>query len=268
MDPLRLTLLAIGVAFIAILYLVMRIRSGQGLHWPGFLRFSALRLPLLRRPAGEEENPVSEQNPRDTYYEDLDDADLQALSQMSWHARRDDQVDVSNLGGLSAVDADDDEAGESLVIVLNVMAKSGRYFPGDEVLAALRANDLQHGEMQIFHRYPDATAHARPVFSLANTVEPGTFDLNTLEQLQTPGLSLFMQLPGPMDSREAFELMLKTGRNLAEQLGGDLCDERRNVLTLQTIGHLKEQIEAFLFRKKMAGLQKQRPKGKGRGTSH
>ncbi|MDR9435451.1 MAG: cell division protein ZipA C-terminal FtsZ-binding domain-containing protein, partial [Thiohalophilus sp.] len=99
-----------------------------------------------------------------------------------------------------------------------------------------------------------------PVFSLANTVEPGTFDLNAIEQLQTPGLSLFMQLPAPIDSREAFELMLKTGRNLAEQLGGDLCDERRNVLTLQTIGHLKEQIEAFLFRRKMAGLQKQRSK--------
>ncbi|MDZ7662719.1 cell division protein ZipA [Thiohalophilus sp.] len=258
MDPLRLTLLAIGVAFIAIFYLVMRIRSGQGLHWPGFLRFSALRLPSLRRPAGEEENAFPEQNSRDTWYEDLDDEDLQALSQMSWHARRDEDVDMANLGGLSAVDADDEEAGESLVIVLNIMAKSGHYFPGNDVLAALRADELQHGEMQIFHRYPDGAANGRPVFSLANTVEPGTFDLNTLDQLQTPGLSLFMQLPGPMDSREAFELMLKTGRNLAEQLGGDLCDERRNVLTLQTIGHLKEQIESFLFRRKMASIQKQR----------
>ncbi|MFP3874670.1 MAG: cell division protein ZipA [Thiohalophilus sp.] len=268
MDPLRLTLLAIGVAFIAIFYLVMRIRSGQGLHWPAFLRFSALRLPSLRRPAGEKENAFPEQNPRDTWYEELDDEDLQALSQLSRHARRDDDVDVANLGGLSAVDADDGEAGESLVIVLNVMAKSGHYFPGDDVLAALRANDLQHGEMMIFHRYPDGTDTARPIFSLANTVEPGTFDLNTMEELQTPGLSLFMQLPGPMDSREAFELMLKTGRNLAEQLDGDLCDERRNVLTLQTTGHLKEQIESFLFRRKMAGLQKQRPRGKGRGTSY
>lgn len=255
MDPLRLTLLAIGIAFIVIVYLVTRIRSGQGLHWPGFLRFPALRFPSLRRSAVEEENPFPE---RDPYYEELDDAELQALSEVSWQARRDDDVDVANLGNLNTVDAVEEE-GESLVIALNVMAKAGHYFPGEEVLAALQDNDLEHGEMQIFHRYPDGAANGRPVFSLANTVEPGTFDLNTMEALQTPGLSLFMQLPGPMDARKAFELMLNTGRQLAEQLGGDLCDERRNVLTLQTTGHLKEQIEAYLFRRKMARLQKQRP---------
>ncbi len=258
MDSLRLTLLAIGVAFIAIFYLVMRLRSGQGLRWPGFLRLPRLSLPSLwrnRNPDYDDAGPV---NARDNYYDELDDADLQALSQISWHARRDDDVDVASLGGLSAVDGEEDD-GESLVIVLNVMAKAGRQFAGMDVLDALYANYLRHGEMMIFHRYSEE-GDRRPIFSLANTVEPGTFDLNTIEQLQTPGLSLFMQLPAPIDSREAFELMLKTGRNLAEQLGGDLCDERRNVLTLQSIGHLKEQIESFQFRRKMAGLQKQRSK--------
>lgn len=258
MDPLRLTLLVIGVAFVAIFYLVMRLRAGQGLRWPGFLRFSRLALPAFGRKRTHDSDDSDSAGSRDNYYDDLDDADLQALSQMSWHARRDDDVDVTSLSGLSAVDAEEDE-GESLVIVLNVMAKAGRQFAGTDILDTLYANDLRHGEMMIFHRYPDEGG-GRSVFSLANTVEPGTFDLNAIEQLQTPGLSLFMQLPAPIDSREAFELMLKTGRNLADQLGGDLCDERRNVLTLQTIGHLKEQIEAFLFRRKMAGLQKQRAK--------
>ncbi|MDZ7804648.1 cell division protein ZipA [Thiohalophilus sp.] len=266
MDPLRLTLLAIGVAFVAIFYLVMRLRSGQRLRWPGFLRLPRLSLPTFGRHRVNDSDDVNTTASRDNYYDDLDDEDLQALSQMSWHARRDDDVDVASLSGLSAVDAEEDD-GESLVIVLNVMAKAGRQFAGMDILDALYANDLRHGEMMIFHRYPEQGG-GRPVFSLANTVEPGTFDLHAIEQLQTPGVSLFMQLPAPIDSREAFELMLKTGRNLAEQLGGDLCDERRNLLTLQTIGHLKEQIESFLFRRKMAGLQKQRPRGKGRGTSH
>lgn len=258
MDPLRLTLLAIGVAFVAILYLVMRLRAGKKLRWPGFLRLPRFSLPNFRQNRIKDSDSSDAAVSRESYYDDLDDADLQALSQMSWHARRDDDVDVASLSGLSAVDAEADE-GESLVIVLNVMAKAGRQFAGMDILDALYANDMRHGAMMIFHRYPDEGGGS-PVFSLANTVEPGTFDLNAIEQLQTPGLSLFMQLPAPIDSREAFELMLKTGRNLAEQLGGDLCDERRNVLTLQTIGHLKEQIEAFLFRRKMAGLQKQRAK--------
>ncbi|MFO8024058.1 cell division protein ZipA [Thiohalophilus sp.] len=258
MDPLRLTLLAIGIAFVAMFYLVMRLRSGQKLRWPGFLRLPRISLPTFGRDRTRDSDDSGTTESRDNYYTDLDDDDLQALSQMSWHARRDDDVDVAGLGGLSAVDAEDDE-GESLVTVLNVMAKAGRQFAGMDILDALYANDLRHGEMMIFHRYPDEGG-VRPVFSLANTVEPGAFDLSSIEQLQTPGLSLFMQLPAPIDSREAFDLMLKTGRNLAEQLDGDLCDERRNVLTLQTIGHLKEQIEAFLFRRKMAGLQKQRSK--------
>lgn len=257
MDSLRLTLLAIGLAFIVIFYLVLRIKSGRGLRWPGLPRLPALRLPMRGQRSVAEE--TYEADPRDAYYSDLDDEDLQALSQLSQHTRRDDtEVDASSIGGLSAVEADADDV-EPLVMVLNVMARSGEYFNGADVLAALKASGLQHGEMMIFHYYSGA-GDDRPVFSLANTVEPGTFDLNTIEHLQTPGLSLFMQLPGPMDSREAFELMLKTGRSLAEQLGGDLCDERRNVLTLQTIGHLKEQIESFLFRRKMAGLQKQRLK--------
>lgn len=267
MDSLRLTLLVIGLAFIAILYLVLRIKSGRGLQWPDFLRFSSLRL-LIRRRQPRNEDVYYDAGSGETDYNDLDEDDLAALSQLSQHTRRqNDEIDTSGLGEVNAVDAEEEE-GESLVIVLNVMAKADNPFHGADILAVLRANDLEHGEMMIFHRYPDGAGHSRPVFSMANTVEPGTFDLSTIEHLHTPGLSLFMQLPGPIDSREAFELMLKTGRQVAEQLGGDLCDERRNVLTLQTIGHLKEQIEAFLFRRKMAGLQKQRATGKGRGTSH
>jgi cell division protein ZipA len=256
MDSLRLILLAIGLVFIAIFYVVLRVRSGQGLHWPGLPRFPNLKFSTFHRSKKEHQNADIPADPRDAYYSELDEDDLQALSEMSMHARRDQNVDVAGLGGVSALDAEEDD-GESLVIVLNVMAKSGRYFAGEDILEALESNSLQHGEMMIFHRYPDSGG-SRPIFSLANTVEPGTFNLDTISHLQTPGLSLFMQLPGPLDSRDAFDLMIKTGRQLAEQLGGDLCDERRNVLTLQTIGHLKEQVEAFLLRRKMAGLQKNR----------
>ena len=259
MDSLRLTLLAIGVAFIAVLYLVMRIKSGKPFVWPSFSwpgHFRFFPRDLLRRKRNDEldAGEVAE----NAYHEDLDDEDLQVLSQMSLQTGN-QEIDVAELGGLSAVVEDEAFEGEPLVIVLNVMTKDNRRFAGLDILDALYANDLQHGEMMIFHRYPDSGGSERPIFSLANTVEPGTFNLDTIEQVQTPGLSLFMQLPGPVESRDAFELMLKTGRNLAQQLGGDLCDERRSVLTLQTIGHIKEQIEAFLFRQKMAKLQKHRP---------
>lgn len=257
MDSLRLILLVIGAVFIAIFYLVMRLKSGKPLRWPSLSWPDALRFGTSHRndyPQHEADAVTG----REAYYDEPDEDDIRTLSEMSLQSAAPEGEDIG-VTGLSAVSEDATYDGEPLIIVLNIMAKPGQWFDGQNLLAALEANSMQHGEMMIFHRYSDTSAK-QPVFSLANTVEPGNFNLDTIEQLQTPGLSLFMQLPGPIDSREAFELMLKTGRNLAQQLDGDLCDETRSVLTLQTIGHIKEKIEAFLFRQKMASLQKQRPK--------
>lgn len=259
MDSLRLTLLVIGIAFIAILYVVMRIQSGKPFRWPR-LSWPAGRHLFSRdsRKQGEPPEADAIAGGRDVYFREPDEEDIQVLSRMSLYLGK-AEPDIPELTGLSAVTDDESHDGEPLIIVLNVMAKSGHWFSGPDVLEALHDNGMQHGEMMIFHRYPDNTAKQQPVFSLANTVEPGNFNLDTIDQLQTPGLSLFMQLPGPLAARDAFELMLRIGRNLTEQLGGNLCDERRSVLTLQTIGHIKEQIESFLFRQKMARLQKHRP---------
>jgi cell division protein ZipA len=67
-----------------------------------------------------------------------------------------------------------------------------------------------------------------------------------------------MQLPGPVDARTAFEQTLKLGRILAEKLDADLCDETRSVLSLQSIEHLKEKIEAYRFKTRMAKIQQHR----------
>jgi cell division protein ZipA len=78
----------------------------------------------------------------------------------------------------------------------------------------------------------------------------GTFD--------TPGLVLYLHLPAPVEAREAFDILIEKGRKLAEVLEGDLCDETRSVLTNQTIGHLKEKVEAYRFKQKMTQLQHHR----------
>ena len=59
-------------------------------------------------------------------------------------------------------------------------------------------------------------------------------------------------------SREAFKLILDKAHKLAELLGGELCDETRSMLTEQTIGHIKEKVEAFRFKQQMAAMKQQR----------
>ena len=155
--------------------------------------------------------------------------------------------------GLYAVEPKRGRQGEDLIIMMNVMAEPGEPFRGPEVRAALESVEMRFGDMQIFHHHGVGDMRTEvPVFSVANMVNPGTFDLARLETFTTPGLVMFMRLPGPLDSRVAFELLLNTGQRLAEELHGELRDETRSVLSAQTIAHVRERIGEFNRRQLLA----------------
>jgi cell division protein ZipA len=142
----------------------------------------------------------------------------------------------------------------SEVLVLNVMAREGRAFSGDELLEALITAGLKFGDMNIFHKRIGPQGKGVAVFSVANILNPGTFDLNTISEFSTVGVSLFMALPTPINNLEAFELMISTARNLQAQLDADLRDDHRNMLTAQTIEHYRQRIRDFELRQlKVAG---------------
>lgn len=143
---------------------------------------------------------------------------------------------------------------EPLVLVLTILAKNENLFSGDDVKKALEDEGINHGDMEIFHFHMGDEKDA--VFSVASVVEPGTFDLETINEYETPGLSLFCQLPGPIGSTVAFEILLKKARSIADSLGGQLCDDKRNLLTEQSAAHYRDRITAFdrelvLARKKL-----------------
>ena len=129
------------------------------------------------------------------------------------------------------------------LLILGVMAKSGSSFGGTELIGALRAQGLRFGDMGIFHREESGTAER--LYSVANAVEPGTFDLSDLETLQTPGLTFFMQLPVPSDALEALDEMILSARTVAATLGGDVKDDSMSALTGQTVEHMKQRIADF-----------------------
>ena len=130
-----------------------------------------------------------------------------------------------------------------LVVILTVLAPPGERLEGAALRAALEAQALRHGEDRLFHLYPEAgPPGAGPLFSAVNAVEPGVFDLETMDALRTPGIGLFMRLPGPEDPGAAFGLMIDVARELADALDAQLCDETRSKLTAQTLNHLRERI--------------------------
>ena len=83
------------------------------------------------------------------------------------------------------------------VVTLFVLAPTGVPFPGSFVFEAMETAGLQYGDMEIFHCNDSRTGGGVPLFSVANMVEPGTFDLSAIATFTTRGLVLFLQLPGP-----------------------------------------------------------------------
>lgn len=157
----------------------------------------------------------------------------------------------------SAKPGDIDDAEEQYeepdeVLIMNVMAKPGQRIQGSELLAALMAEGLRLGDMDIFHRHKDNDGDGSILYSLANMVMPGTFSLADMDDFQTPGISIFLGLPVADDSLVVYNDMAATAQNLAAQLNGDLKDENRSVMTSQTIEHGRQRVIEYERKCKLA----------------
>lgn len=133
------------------------------------------------------------------------------------------------------------------LLIINVLAAKGKRFDGEGLVAALRSQGLRYGDMNIFHRIDPATK--AKLYSVANAVEPGTFDLSDLAAMRSPGMTFFLQLPGPDDAISMFDDMLQAARNVALDLGGELRDEELSVLTGQSTEHMRQRIADFARRR-------------------
>ena len=131
------------------------------------------------------------------------------------------------------------------VLVILVVARSEEGFPGGAMMQSIMESGLRHGDMNIYHRHESMTGNGDVLFSMANALNPGTFDPEELEHSHVRAVSFFMGLPGPRHPKQALDLMIASARKLAQELGGDLKDENRSVLTAQTIEHYRQRIAEF-----------------------
>ena len=130
------------------------------------------------------------------------------------------------------------------IVTLRLVGRDKKPFQGDELILSMRGIGLRHGKFGIFHRY-DGNDESRTIFSAASLVEPGSFDLTNIKDQQIPGISLFLVLPGPVDSVEAFDMMMAAARALAQSLDGELLDESGSTLSIQRERYLREEIIQF-----------------------
>ena len=128
------------------------------------------------------------------------------------------------------------------VIVFNILAREGLTLSGESINSVALANDMVFGDMDIYHRMDEDNTS---VFSLVNMVKPGSFDPSTIHELNTPGITLFLQLPGPPNAGDAFDDMLHTVQRMSEMLDARLCDRGRQPLTDSAVEEYRKTAASF-----------------------
>ncbi len=236
-TELRIVLLIIGLMIMGIIYWFGRPRTRT--HAAASRGGSERREPVFE--IGGESDPAP-------HFSALDDSPWQhspepgegePLRVDGLDEREDVRSSVGQRGGPR------EGAPHERIVTLYVVAQDGYVLQGPELLVAGEKAGLVHGDLGIFHRLVDAKPELGPVFSMANMVRPGVFDLARMDQFTTPGVVMFMTLPGPLSALDAWDMMLPAATRFSELLGAQLLDDQRSPLGRQRIAALRDDLRAF-----------------------
>jgi cell division protein ZipA len=120
------------------------------------------------------------------------------------------------------------------VFIFNVVAREGTTVRGHELLQFFLTAGFRFGEMSIFHRHENSDGTGPVLFSIANMMQPGTFDLDKMEQFSSQGVSFFLSAPNDnINIKKAFDMMLLAVEQMAEEFDCVVLNEQRTPLTEQ-----------------------------------
>ncbi len=234
MESLRWILLAAGIVFVIVIYFLGRNRRQRKQSMIDELdddlpAFSAQSLDDVDEGVGQVRIITSNDSQIDDDIESLNvtaDTGQQAATQ---NAADNNAADSNALND---------------IIVLYILPKPDAILAGAQINSSAQAMGLRFGEMNIFH-YMDGT---RSVFSLANMLEPGSFDADTIHDLKTTGLTVFMQIRAG-DPLDDLTEMLQRSYQLAGLLDARLCNHKREPLTEQDAENYRTQVSDFVAAK-------------------
>lgn len=156
-------------------------------------------------------------------------------------------ANVDSAKNNGSISGDDSSRYEEHVILFHVVGLNGGYLRGDLLLNSFLNAGLHYGDMNIFHKHI-GTANTPVLFSIANMVNPGTFDPVRMSEFSTPGVTCFMVLPTAGQPIQNFKIMLQTIQRIADDVGGVVWDNERRLITPQKIDQYRAEIRAWMER--------------------
>ncbi|MDN5938016.1 MAG: cell division protein ZipA C-terminal FtsZ-binding domain-containing protein [Salinisphaera sp.] len=143
---------------------------------------------------------------------------------------------------------------ERKVFVIHVASRDGAQYDGPDIHAALAEQKLSFGLNSVYHRIHEVDGVPESVFAVANMLKPGFLDPVEQDHLQTGGLTLILQLPGPVEGARAARDMLDTAHGLAQRLGAEVLDDKRNTLAAQSAQYLLDQVAEIDRQQRLGSL--------------
>ena len=132
------------------------------------------------------------------------------------------------------------------LFIFNIAAKDEQRLGGHELLQFFLTSGFRYGEMNIFHRHEHSDGTGEILFSIANMMAPGTFDLDTIEQFNSPGISFFFTAPNNKISvNKSFDMMLRAVEQVAEEFDCDVLNESREKFTQEDFLAYRERLQKY-----------------------
>jgi cell division protein ZipA len=128
------------------------------------------------------------------------------------------------------------------VISVYVLAHPEETIKGEKILSASYALHLDFGDMKIFHRHSETPAREIQ-FSMASIQEPGWFEIDSMNDMQTMGVSFFMQVNLVNHASAVLDEMLICAHSLSTMLGATLCNAQRKPLDEASTIELREKVK-------------------------
>ncbi|MBB1273575.1 cell division protein ZipA [Psychromonas sp. SR45-3] len=132
------------------------------------------------------------------------------------------------------------------LFIFNIAAKKGERLGGHELLQFFLTSGFRYGDMNIFHRHEHSDGTGEVLFSIANMMAPGTFDLDYMEQFNSPGISFFFTAPNDKISvNKSFDMMLRAVEQAAEEFDCEVLNEKREKFTPEQFMEYRQRLQQY-----------------------
>lgn len=155
------------------------------------------------------------------------------------------EVDIDEHDAPQTKTNNETQAPVSDFVIVHIQMPEGLTMQGSKLLPSVNTLGFKYSDEGFFNRHIDPAGQGPVLFRLVNMYNPGTFDIDNMEQLSTAGISLFMTLPCDGDGFAAFNMLHSAAKRIADEFGAQILDAERNEMTVERVRQYIEQVRSF-----------------------